>query len=78
MDFRVCSLLRERVFGEPLASCGLPLWLHYSGFQASCHNIAFTHFNLKLYEKQNKTVGVIFLNDSGDIARSVVFSFIAE
>jgi hypothetical protein len=31
MDFRVCSLLRERVFGEPLASNGLPLWLHYSG-----------------------------------------------
>jgi hypothetical protein len=37
MDFGVCSLLRERVFGEPLASNGLPLWLHYSGFQASCH-----------------------------------------
>jgi hypothetical protein len=34
----VCSLLRERVFGEPLASNGLPLWIQYSGFQASCHN----------------------------------------
>jgi hypothetical protein len=39
MDFLVCSLLRERVFGEPLASNGFPLWLHYSSFQASCHNI---------------------------------------
>jgi hypothetical protein len=37
-DFRVCSLLRESVFGEPLASNGLPLWLHYSGFQTSCHS----------------------------------------
>jgi hypothetical protein len=25
---------RERVFGEPLASNKLLLWLHYSGFQA--------------------------------------------
>jgi hypothetical protein len=31
-------LLRERVLGEPLTSNGLPLWLHYSGFQASCYN----------------------------------------
>jgi hypothetical protein len=31
--------LRERVFSEPLASNGLPLWLHYSGFQAPCHTI---------------------------------------
>jgi hypothetical protein len=38
MDFSFCSFLRERVFGEPLASNGLPLWLYYSGFQASCHN----------------------------------------
>jgi hypothetical protein len=37
----LCSLLRERTFGKPLASNGLPLWLHYSGFQASCHNIYF-------------------------------------
>jgi hypothetical protein len=36
---RVCSLQRKRAFGEPLASNGLPLWLHYSGFQASCHSI---------------------------------------
>jgi hypothetical protein len=39
MDFRLCSLLPERAFGVPLASNGHPLWLHYSGFQASCHNI---------------------------------------
>jgi hypothetical protein len=39
MDFLVCSLLQERVFGEPLSSNGLPLWLYYSGFQESCHNI---------------------------------------
>jgi hypothetical protein len=32
--FRVYSLQQERVFGEPLTSNGLPLWLHYSGFQA--------------------------------------------
>jgi hypothetical protein len=32
--FRLCSLLLERVFGEPLASNGLPLCR-----QASCHNI---------------------------------------
>jgi hypothetical protein len=38
VDFRVRSLLRERVFGEPLASNGLPVWLHFSGFEASCHN----------------------------------------
>jgi hypothetical protein len=38
IDLRVCSLLRERVFGEPLASNGLPLGLHYSGIEASCHN----------------------------------------
>jgi hypothetical protein len=36
MDFRACSLLRDQ--GEPLAINGLPIWLHYSGFQASCHN----------------------------------------
>jgi hypothetical protein len=35
VDFRVSSLLRERAFDEPLASNELPLWLHYSGFQAS-------------------------------------------
>jgi hypothetical protein len=34
MDSLVCSLLRERVFGEPLANNGLPFWLHYSSFQA--------------------------------------------
>jgi hypothetical protein len=39
MDFRVCSLLQERVLGEPLASNGRLLWLHYSGLQASCHNM---------------------------------------
>jgi hypothetical protein len=39
IDFRVYSLQRESVFDQPLASNGLPLWLHYSGFQASCHNI---------------------------------------
>jgi hypothetical protein len=32
MDSCVYSLLRRRVFGEPLASNWLPLWLHYSGF----------------------------------------------
>jgi hypothetical protein len=35
--FRVYSL-QDRVFGEPMASKGLQLWLHYSGFQASCYN----------------------------------------
>jgi hypothetical protein len=44
MDFRVCSLLRERVFGEQLASNRLPPWLHYSGFQASCYNNMETGF----------------------------------
>jgi hypothetical protein len=39
MDFRVCLLLRKRMFGERLSSNGLPLWFHYSCFQASCHNI---------------------------------------
>jgi hypothetical protein len=33
--FRVYSLQRERVFGKLLANNGLPLWFHYSGFQAS-------------------------------------------
>jgi hypothetical protein len=37
-ELLLCSLLRERVFSEPLASNGLPLWLRYSGFQASCNN----------------------------------------
>jgi hypothetical protein len=36
---RVYLLLWESVFGEPLASNGLPPWRHYSGFQASCHRI---------------------------------------
>jgi hypothetical protein len=40
--FRVCSLVQERVLGEPLVSNGLPFWLHYFGFQASCHNIVVT------------------------------------
>jgi hypothetical protein len=38
MDFRVCSLLQERVFDEPFISNGFPLRLRYSGFQASCYN----------------------------------------
>jgi hypothetical protein len=29
------------VFAGPLPSNRFPLWLHYSGFQASCHIIAF-------------------------------------
>jgi hypothetical protein len=37
--FRLYSLQREGMFGEPLTSNGLPLLLHYSGSQASCHNI---------------------------------------
>lgn len=44
--FRVGSLLRERVFGELLARNSFPLWLHYSGFQASCHNIHISIFNV--------------------------------
>jgi hypothetical protein len=43
MNTRIYSLLQERVFGEPLASNGPPLWLHYSGFQASCHNTFMLH-----------------------------------
>jgi hypothetical protein len=39
--FYVDSLQREYVFGEPLASNKLPLWLHYSSFQTSCHNNGF-------------------------------------
>jgi hypothetical protein len=39
MDFRICLLLQERVFGKPLASNGLLLWLQYSIFQVPCHNI---------------------------------------
>jgi hypothetical protein len=37
MNFRVCSLLRKCMFGKPLASNGLLLWLHYSDFKVSCH-----------------------------------------
>jgi hypothetical protein len=37
--FRVYSLQREDVFGEPLASNGLPLLPHYSGLQALYDNI---------------------------------------
>jgi hypothetical protein len=37
--FRVWSLQRECVFGDPLVSNELPLWLHYSVFQASYHSI---------------------------------------
>jgi hypothetical protein len=36
--FSVYSLQRESVFGELLPSNGLWFCLHYSGFQASCHN----------------------------------------
>jgi hypothetical protein len=35
--FRVYSLQRERVFGEPLAINGVPFWLHYSGFQGCAY-----------------------------------------
>jgi hypothetical protein len=37
--FRSYLLLRERMFGELFPSSGLPRWLHYSGLQASCHNM---------------------------------------
>jgi hypothetical protein len=37
--FRGYSLLRERMLGEPFSSNGLPLWLRYSGCQASCYNM---------------------------------------
>jgi hypothetical protein len=37
--FRIYSVQRERVFGGLLASYGLPLWLYYSGFLASCHSM---------------------------------------
>jgi hypothetical protein len=33
------SFQREHVLMEPLASNGIAFWLHYSSFQASCHNI---------------------------------------
>jgi hypothetical protein len=39
MDFRVYLLLLERMFDEPLDGNWFPLWVHYSSFQASCHNI---------------------------------------
>jgi hypothetical protein len=32
--------------GTCLASNGLPSWLHYSGFQASCHNISTFTINV--------------------------------
>jgi hypothetical protein len=44
--FRVYSLQRERVFGESLASSELPLWLHYSGFQSSCHSIFVSAYRM--------------------------------
>jgi hypothetical protein len=31
------SIAAETCVSEPLADNGLPLWLHYFGFQASCH-----------------------------------------
>jgi hypothetical protein len=40
--FLGCSLQWEHVLGEHLASHKLPLWFHYSGFQASCHNMNVT------------------------------------
>jgi hypothetical protein len=39
--------LYERVFGDPLASNGLPLWLHYSVFEASSHDVIHQHSALK-------------------------------
>jgi hypothetical protein len=48
IDSRICSLLLERVFSEPLASNELPLWLHYSGFQASCQSIVTSGLNQAL------------------------------
>jgi hypothetical protein len=43
------------VFGEPLASNGLPLWIRYSGFQASCHNIFTIIVNTSLVSKGGKS-----------------------
>jgi hypothetical protein len=42
--FHFYSLQRERVFGELLASNGLPFWLHYTGFQASCDSTSIQDF----------------------------------
>jgi hypothetical protein len=41
MDYLRLFVAAERVFGEPLASNGLPLWLQYYGFQASFYSILY-------------------------------------
>jgi hypothetical protein len=46
--------LRGNVFAEPLPSNG-HLWLHYSGFRASCHNII--HGNLFPFAVIHSTTG---------------------
>jgi hypothetical protein len=38
LSVTTATCLPNRVLGDPLTSNVLPLWLNYSGFQASCHN----------------------------------------
>jgi hypothetical protein len=40
--FSVFILCHGKVLTKPLPSNGLRLWLHYSGFQASYHNVKLT------------------------------------
>jgi hypothetical protein len=49
--FSSYSLLLARVLGEPLASNWLPLWIHYSGFQASCHNTIWRFLCTQIFSR---------------------------
>jgi hypothetical protein len=53
MDGRVYSLLLERALDKSWASNGLPLWLHYSGYQTSCHSMNTLNYALKSIQKNS-------------------------
>jgi hypothetical protein len=63
--FSVYLFQRECVFGEPLASNGLPLWLYYSHFQASQYrnetegfDIFLLHYKRRCYEADSLVHGI--------------------
>jgi hypothetical protein len=51
------------VYAEPLASSELPLWLHYSGIQASCHNMDVDILDVSKIKNERETVARIFRNE---------------
>jgi hypothetical protein len=62
---------RGNVFTEPLLSSRCLLWLHYSGFQALCHNI----LNLGVFQTFCKTCSVNIVTCISDYRRGLDWMF---